>query len=667
MKTKTQRLIRILIVIILFALWGTTGMAAPANNSASQVVTDARNSPADPLPPIPTIDHAYSWHTFYGGTGVDQSFSIATDSQGNIYITGNADLSFLGEGGAQPLHPHSAGNNWDIMVMKLSRDGAYQWHTFFGGTDSGDYGKAIAVDDAGNVYVTGESGSRDIDDWGGSHLHDADSTLFVLKLNSSGEHLWHTFYGEGQVLPFGMAVNENGEVYVTGESAHSWLGDENVDPLHAHTVEEVRDVFVLKLNTSGAYQWHTFYGCSSSDSGQGIVLDSNNDPYITGYSDASWLGDGNTVPRHAHAGASKDVLVMKLTNAGVYQWHTFYGATSVFDTGYDISTSGSNLFISGESRSSWLGSSGQSPIHSFTGSGDISVLALTTTGDYVWHTFYGSSDLESGHSIAMDGSGGIYVASDGASWSGDGGALPLHENSGCDNFSVLKLNSSGVYQWHTFYGPFICGETSANGIAVDTHGDLVVTGDNGGTWLGDDGENPLHTDTGADIYIQKFAQPDAQATIVPLNGGILNFDSGEGSTTTITVPANAVTQTVTLAYTQWFTVTPPSSLGYGGIAFNLNAYTGTTLLSDFAFSLPVTVTIGYSDDDISGLSESALLLYYWDEATSTWIDAAETCTPTSQYTRDLLGNSLSVPICHLTRFGLFSESQNHVFLPILIR
>jgi len=616
---------------------------------------------------IPSIDHAYSWHTFYGGVGSDHSYSVATDSDGNIYITGNTNWSFLGEGEAQPLHPHSPEDNWDILVMKLSRDGAYQWHTFFGGTDSSDYGKAIAVDNEGNVYVTGESSSRDISDWGGSHLHDADSTLFVLKLNSSGEHLWHTFYGEGKVPSFGMEVNENGDVYVTGESAHSWLGNENIAPLHAHTIEEIRDAFVLKLNTNGAYQWHTFYGCSSSDSGQSIVLDSNNDPYITGYSDASWLGDGATTPRHAHAGDSKDILVMKLTNAGVYQWHTFYGAASVYDTGYDISASGSNLYISGVSRGSWLGSSSQSPIHSYTGSGDISVLALTTTGDYVWHTFYGSSDLESGNSIAMDGSGGIYVASDGASWSGDGGALPVHANSGCNNFSVLKLNDSGVYQWHTFYGPFICGETSASGIAVDIHGDLVVTGGNGGSWQGDDGENPLHTDIGADIFIQKFAKPDAQTTIVPLTGGTLNFDAGGGNSITIQAPPNAVTQTITLAYTQWFTLTPPSSLGYGGIAFNLNAYTGTTLLHNFEFSLPVTVTIGYTDADIAGLTESSLLMYYWDEDTSTWVDAAETCTPTSVYTRDLPGNSLSVPICHLTRFGLFSEKKNRVYLPVLIR
>src|SRR4030042_1487257 len=74
---------------------------------------------------------------------------------------------------------------------------------------------------------------------------------------------------------------------------------------------------------------------------------------------------------------------------------------------------------------------------------------------YAWHTFYGSTSYDYGRSIALDGSGNVYVTgySD-ATWNGPAGQSPLHAHSGPnsnDDIFVLKLDSSGDYQWHTFY------------------------------------------------------------------------------------------------------------------------------------------------------------------------------------------------------------------------
>ena len=78
-----------------------------------------------------------------------------------MYVTGYSTATWKGPSGQSPLNAYSDGSNEGIFVLKLNSSGAYQWHTFYGGS-SGDYGEAIAVDGSGNVYVTGHG----YDSWG---------------------------------------------------------------------------------------------------------------------------------------------------------------------------------------------------------------------------------------------------------------------------------------------------------------------------------------------------------------------------------------------------------------------------------------------------------------------------------------------------------------------
>ena len=64
------------------------------------------------------------------------------------------------------------------------------------------------------------------------------------------------------------------------------------------------------------YQWHTFYGSGTDDFGRAIALDGTGNVYVAGTSNASWLGDGNTAPKHAHSGG-KDLVVLKLNGRGL--------------------------------------------------------------------------------------------------------------------------------------------------------------------------------------------------------------------------------------------------------------------------------------------------------------------------------------------------------------
>ena len=151
---------------------------------------------------------------------------------------------------------------------------------------------------------------------------------------------------------------------------------------------------------------------------------------------------------------------------------------------------------------------------------------------------------------------------------------------------------------------------------------------------------------------------------VPSSGGGLTLTDTQGLTTTLAFPAGAVTQTTTLVLTPTL-ATGGAGFAFAGHAFELAAFRGGNLLLGFSFEAPVTVTIHYSDRDVRVVSdESQLALMWWTG--SGWEDAAQTCTPPSEYVRDLGNNVLSVAICHLSEFALLGPAHQ-VYLPLVVR
>jgi hypothetical protein len=265
---------------------------------------------------------------------------------------------------------------------------------------------------------------------------------------------------------------------------------------------------VVKLNSSGAYQWHTFYGSASDDYGYAIAVDGSSNAYVAGYSDATWQGDGNADPLHAYIG-DVDIVVVKLNSSGAYQWHTFYGSSG-YDRGDAIAVDGSsNVYVAGYSDATWHGDGNADPLHAYSGDVDIVVVKLNSSGAYQWHTFYGSASDDYGYAIAVDGSSNVYVAGFGyATWQGDGNADPLHAYGGGYDLVVVKLNSSGAYQWHTFYGS--ASDDYGYAIAVDGSSNVYVAGFGYATWQGDGDTNPLHAYRGSvDIVVVKLTSSGA--------------------------------------------------------------------------------------------------------------------------------------------------------------
>ena len=367
-----------------------------------------------------------------------------------MYVTGYSVATWSGPGATAPLN--AGGGAGDIVVLKLNTNGAYQWHTFYGSGTQPDRGQGVAVDIGGNVYVTGFSYAT----WNGpasqTPLNSFSETfvfseIVVLKLNAGGAYQWHTFYGAAGSADVGsgIAVDASSNVYVTGYSTATWNAPGPTTPLNAHS--GVTDIVVLKLNTNGAYQWHTFYGAVtgiSADYGTGIAVDGSGNVYVTGSSTDSWNGPGATAPLNAHSGVNEDIVVLKLNTNGAYQWHAFYGSITGVDLGLAIAVDGGgNPYVTGYSTGTWDGPGATAPRNAHSGGGfyDMTVFKLSTAGAYQWHTFFGSAGVyDAGTGIAVDSLGNQYVTGySPVTWNGPGAAVPLNAYSGSYDIVVLKL------------------------------------------------------------------------------------------------------------------------------------------------------------------------------------------------------------------------------------
>jgi hypothetical protein len=529
--SKASKVPSILILALVCLMSFAPGLVRPATGETVQYPLRAKdnyagappqtiNQRSPNAPSVLSVEaQKYAWHTFYGavdsGSYADEPYVIATDHAGNIYFAGYSYADWLGDGGTQPLHPFSG--SYSMVVVKLNNQGIYQWHTFYpsgGMLLAGEGFIGMAVDENGNLYLSGYSDSAWLGDGDAEPLHPFNALydIAVVKLNANGVYQWHTFYGSGgNEVGSGIVVDNSGYLYLTGVAASSWLGPGGESPRHAYSGGET--FLVLKLNSSGAYQWHTFYGPSDIAYGYDIVVDGSGNTFTTGMSRSTWQGDNNTNPIHAHSGGQRDVFVLKLDANGTYQWHTFYPTTGYYKRGITTDRN-NNVYFVDNSASTWQGDGNANPLHPHSGGQDIVAIKLNSIGVYQWHTFYGSSANDYSDCIISDDNGGLYICGVSvSSWHGDGGADPLHAFSGSDaDIVLLKLDQAGSYQWHTFEG----GPAGGADIAVSEDEDLYVLGASTDNWPGEGGAQPLHPHTqnwADDFVVLKMVKIDIQALL----------------------------------------------------------------------------------------------------------------------------------------------------------
>jgi photosystem II stability/assembly factor-like uncharacterized protein len=246
-----------------------------------------------------TIDPTIIYSTLFG-TGLSAAYGIAVDSAGNAYVTGIAKANTFAP--TQGAFSAGSGDTVITYVSKLDPSGkTVIYSAMLGATAQGDSGSSIgygiAVDAAGNAYVSGETISQSFPVTAGAfqtsnHSQDASvrSSGFVFKLNPTGSSLEYSTYvgGSGRTSALAVAADSSGSAYVTGATTATDF------PTTAGAFQATKTAFsscfVTKLNPGGTgLAYSTFLGGSGQGSqiGSGIAVDAAGNAYVTGITYAS--------------------------------------------------------------------------------------------------------------------------------------------------------------------------------------------------------------------------------------------------------------------------------------------------------------------------------------------------------------------------------------------
>lgn len=356
------------------------------------------------------------YSTFLGGGGYDQGFRIAVDASGNAYVIGNTD------GGGFPTtagaydRTHNGGR--DAFITKLNPSGSNLLYSTFLGGNIGDFGRGIALDSSGNVYATGGTFSVDYPTTVGAYdvTHGQleccnGQDVFVTKLNAAGSALvYSTFIGSiGLDSGSGIAVDSGGNAYVSGIAEISYP---TTTGAYDTTLNGNRDAFVTKLNAIGsALVYSTLLGGSSSEEGiEDIVLDSSDNAYVIGFTQAGDYPTTAGAYDTTYSGGD-DAFVSKLNAAGTHLlYSTFLGGSSN-DQGKGIALdSDGNVYATGYTYSVNFPTTNAAFDTTHNGTTDAFVTKINAAGSgLMYSTFLGGMTYEDGQAIALDSGGNAYV------------------------------------------------------------------------------------------------------------------------------------------------------------------------------------------------------------------------------------------------------------------
>ncbi len=298
----------------------------------------------------PTGKLVYS--TYLGDTGSEEGSGIAVDGARNAYVVGFTDsINFPTTTGA--FQGAFRGGFEDAFVTKLDPTGAaLVYSTYLGGTGF-DEGSGIAVDGAGNAYVTGLTLSPDFPKSSGAFQPSSGGGIdaFVTKLDPTGAALVYSTYLGGTDFDEGdgIAVDATGNAYVTGLTFSTNFP--TTTGAFKVTFGGVRDAFVTKLDPTGAaLVYSTYLGGSGEDSGFGIAVDKAGSAYVTG---ETFSADFPTTAGALQPGGDNDdAFVTKLDPTGAaLVYSTFLGGSSS-DFGFGIAVDADgNAYVTGVTNS----------------------------------------------------------------------------------------------------------------------------------------------------------------------------------------------------------------------------------------------------------------------------------------------------------------------------
>lgn len=344
---------------------------------------------------------ARQWATYYGGSNQDSGLSCAVSLSGDVYLCGStASTSAIAASG----HQNSYGGGFiDAFLVKFDSSGNRLWATYYGGTDL-DEGSSCALDEDGNVYLSGETRSTtEISSGGHQNTIGGANDAFLVKFNSNGTRQWATYYGGSNVeRVYSCAADSFGDVYLSGSTSST---SSIASGGHQNTYGGGNyDAFLAKFDSSGVRQWASYYGGSSFDDGA-CSVDALGNVYLAGNTGSlSSISEGGH--QNTYGGGVRDAFLVKFNGSGARQWATYCGGSErdgSLSCAVDLS---GNIYLTGQTFSTSSIASGGLQ-NTYGGNGDGFLVKFNSDGIRQWGTYYGSITDDTGSFCAVDNLGNV--------------------------------------------------------------------------------------------------------------------------------------------------------------------------------------------------------------------------------------------------------------------
>lgn len=407
----------------------------------------------------------FMWAKNAGLWAYDYGYGVGTDAAGNVYVAGKYEENAVFD---QNTTVTCAGNH-DIYVAKYSSVGALQWVRTGGGPD-GDYARAIAVDAAGNVYVTGEIEGTAMFGTTQVNGHPGTNDAFVAKYDTNGNLLWANYYGGySDDKARSIAIDPTGNIYITGE----YMSTATFGSFTLTSNGGSEDIFVAKLDGSGNCLWAKSAGGSDHDGGKGIKADATG-AYVAGYFYGAGTF-GSTTLNAPNGFADMFVAKYDASNGNVSWVKQAGGNYDDVAWGIAIDNAG-NSYLTGEFNADAYFDSQQIIT---AGNADVFVAKYDNAGALSWVQRFGGNIIDRGRGIATDGvnvvftgqySGTVTVGSHTvtAADSSDIFIASFSAATGSGNWVIAPHGDADAYE--------NLGYESGNAIHIDNAGYVYVTG-----------------------------------------------------------------------------------------------------------------------------------------------------------------------------------------------
>jgi hypothetical protein len=381
---------------------------------------------------------------------------LATVKQRIASLGYSTYLGFSGDEYGNAIAVDTAGNSYitgtttsfngttNIFVAKMSSTGTNVYFTYIPGTQS----RGIAVDASGNAYVVGTLSAGP----------------GIFKVNAAGTSLvYSATLGWNEIS--GVAVDTSGNAYVTGSVNNGIPGI---------------DVAVGKINSTGTgFLYALAFGGTGSDRANGIAIDRSGNAYLTGTTDSVNFPVASAF--QSFLNGPQDAFVTKVNATGSALLYSTYLGGNTYDTGSAIAVDTSGYaYVTGSTAA--LNGVQSFPVTAGTvqyaaaGGGDGFAVKFSTTGARMYATYIGGNDVDSGASIAVSSSGIAYITGYTASANLPTSNLAYQRFApgGVNAFVVQLTASFNAYTYSTYLGG--SGVEYGSGIAVNTSGAAFVTG-----------------------------------------------------------------------------------------------------------------------------------------------------------------------------------------------